>query len=163
MKYSDEEKIKKKLDIQDWRNLSKDKVIEFVSMMPDMDKEVMFEVIKKFPEFTKFGKNILDSLNESAKQLSESNSKDLKEYMKFINETQLILRQELNKENITNNEKVYIINQIMKLAEMVKDMDKDNKNLFKKNSDNHYKMGATLGVLALVALGGKVLIRKIID
>lgn len=39
MKYKNEIQIKKAMGIESWRNLSRDKVIRFAAMMPDMDKE----------------------------------------------------------------------------------------------------------------------------
>ena len=41
VKYRSEEDVKKALGIETFRNLSKDKVIEFMSLAPQMDKEVM--------------------------------------------------------------------------------------------------------------------------
>lgn len=40
MKYDSEEAVKKALGIETWRNLSKDKIVRFAAMMPDMDTEV---------------------------------------------------------------------------------------------------------------------------
>jgi hypothetical protein len=40
MKYKNEIQIKKAMGIESWRNLSRDKVIRFAAMMPDMDKRL---------------------------------------------------------------------------------------------------------------------------
>ena len=39
MIYRNEDELKKALQISSWKNLSKDKLVGFVSMMPDMDTE----------------------------------------------------------------------------------------------------------------------------
>lgn len=39
----------KALAIEDFRNISKDKIMEFVSAIPNMDKEVAIKIIEQFP------------------------------------------------------------------------------------------------------------------
>ena len=46
-RYHSEEAVKKALKIESFRNLTKDKVMEFTSMIPYMEKEVALEKIKK--------------------------------------------------------------------------------------------------------------------
>lgn len=45
-RYHSEEAVKKVLKIDSFRNLTKDKVMEFTSMIPYMEKEVAIEIIK---------------------------------------------------------------------------------------------------------------------
>lgn len=80
-----------KLGVESWRNLSKDKIVQFAAMMPNMDKEVIFKVIEQVLEFTKFGRIVIESLEESIKQITESNSKDYSESLKIISDTQSII------------------------------------------------------------------------
>jgi hypothetical protein len=46
-----EEKVLKKLDIVDFRHLTKDKVIKMASMLDKMDPEVAKKALEQFPEF----------------------------------------------------------------------------------------------------------------
>ena len=46
-RYHSEEAVKKALKIESFRNLTKDKVMEFTSMIPYMEKEVALEIIKQ--------------------------------------------------------------------------------------------------------------------
>ena len=48
-----EQKGLNKLDILDLRHITKDKVMGFESMLPDMDPEVAKKVLEQFPEFAK--------------------------------------------------------------------------------------------------------------
>ena len=50
-RYHSEEAVKKALKIDSFRNLTKDKVMEFTSMIPYMEKEVALEIIKQFPVY----------------------------------------------------------------------------------------------------------------
>ena len=53
-RYHSEEAVKKALKIESFRNLTKDKVMEFTSMIPYMEKEVALEIIKQFPVYVEF-------------------------------------------------------------------------------------------------------------
>lgn len=95
MKYKNEMQIKKAMGIENWRNLSRDKVIRFAAMMPDMDKEVMLEIIRTFPEFTKYGNELLESLRETILKTIDKNSEDYRMSLEIIKETQSICKEQL--------------------------------------------------------------------
>lgn len=53
-RYVSEDTVKRALKIDSFRNLSKDKIMQFASMIPYMDKEVAIAIINQFPEFADF-------------------------------------------------------------------------------------------------------------
>ena len=54
------DQVKQYLNITDFRHLSKDKLIEFVSAIPEMDKDVAIRIIEQFPEFTRCATSLVD-------------------------------------------------------------------------------------------------------
>ena len=50
------DQVKEYLNIPDFRHLTRDKLIEFVSAIPDIDKEVAIKTIQQFPEFSGYAK-----------------------------------------------------------------------------------------------------------
>ena len=46
-----EANVLKKLDIEDFRHITKDKVIKMASMLDKMDPEVAKKALEQFPEF----------------------------------------------------------------------------------------------------------------
>lgn len=62
MVYKTENQIKMALGINAWRNLLNDKLIRFSEMMPDMEKDVMMEIIGQLPQFWVFSKETLTQL-----------------------------------------------------------------------------------------------------
>ncbi|MCI8658553.1 MAG: hypothetical protein HFF72_14240, partial [Oscillospiraceae bacterium] len=48
-RYISEEAVKRALKIDSFRNLSKDKVMQFASMIPYMDRDVAIAIINQFP------------------------------------------------------------------------------------------------------------------
>ena len=59
-----EEKVKQILNIKDFRQVSKEKIANFVSMVPNLDREVVLKIIDQFPNFTSFADKVLVNLKE---------------------------------------------------------------------------------------------------
>ena len=55
-RYVSEEAVKRALSIETFRNLSKEKIMEFASMIPYMDKDVAIALINQFPVYADFEK-----------------------------------------------------------------------------------------------------------
>lgn len=158
MKYQNEVQIKKALGIETWRNLSRDKVIRFAAMMPDMDKEVMLEIIKTFPEFTKYGNDLLESLRETIQTTIDKNSEDYRTALAVIQKTQDICSEQLNRTDISSEERVLIWNNLMEVTRMIPIMDKENKKHYEFLSNKYFKATTAALIAAVVFIGGKVAI-----
>ncbi|NMB96330.1 MAG: hypothetical protein GYA02_06930 [Clostridiaceae bacterium] len=159
MKYNDEKQIMNVLGIDSWNRLSKDKVLKFAAMMPDMDKEVMFKIIDQFPEFRVFAKDVLDSMEKTHESVINANWDNQKQIHETFSELRRILENELNKD-ITFEEKKYFIDKLFELCDReVKHDDKDKS--FLKDIDKNSLIGAGLLLLAAVVwVGGKVFLDK---
>lgn len=55
-----EEQVKKTLQIDSFRNLSKDKIMEFASLIPYMDKDVAIAIINQFPAYVESSRNMIE-------------------------------------------------------------------------------------------------------
>ena len=60
-----EQQLLNRLDIPDWRHMSKDKLIAFASNMQNLDPEVAKDAIAKFPKFSEMGTGIVNVLKTS--------------------------------------------------------------------------------------------------
>ena len=71
-----EQKVLKKLDIDDFRHLTKDKVITMASMLDRMNPEVAKKALEQFPDFAATAKEMLTtkeiSYNEFKTNLSNN-------------------------------------------------------------------------------------------
>lgn len=54
VQYQSEIDVKKALGIDSFRNLSRENVMRFAALMPDMDKEIALKIVEQFPEFKAF-------------------------------------------------------------------------------------------------------------
>jgi len=160
MQTLNEEQIKKKLGIDSWRNISKDKVIKFAAMMPEMDKEVAIKIIEQFPEFAKFANEVVDTLEEEYKTTIKANADSQEEVFKAFREIREILKDELKRDGLSPEERMDILHMIMETGDKVSEKDSENKEflpgLFKIAVN-----GAEVAlVAALVFIGGKVLLER---
>ena len=160
MKLKSEDEIKKVLEIGSWKNLSKDKMIKFAAMMPDMDKEVTLKIIEQLPEFTKFAMEALNVMEKEHETTLTFNKQSQENVHKAYQEIREILKGELNQDNLSPEEKKSILELIMETGK--KEFEKDTEN--KQFLDGLFKKAAlgvgTVILSAIVFVGGKVLLQR---
>lgn len=146
------DEVKSALGIKDFRNLSKDKIMEFVSLIPNMDKEVAIEIIRQFPSFVDFGNTVVGQLkllvDETVKSNDDSNNASLDAYRKVLNELSFLLQ----KEHINEEERKWIVKEMILVADRMATKDTENKKLL----DSLVKYGGSIATGALV-LGAAIL------
>lgn len=139
-----EAKVLKKLDITDFRHLTKDKVIKMASMLDKMDSEVAKKALEQFPEFTNTTREMLSEYKESLDKGLEFNNESVKAVYDTYNAI-IVLQKELENENLTFGQKKYIIEQMKDVAEKVDKKDTENKRFI-----------AGMATLATIVVGGTV-------
>ncbi|MCX4536035.1 hypothetical protein OHA79_13205 [Streptomyces sp. NBC_00841] len=157
MGYKNEAEIMQELGIESWRNLSKDKMIRFAAMMPDMDTEVALKIVEQFPVFKEFAMDTVDAM-EKAHESTLSANKQSQEYVhQAFQEIREILKGELSKGDLSWEEKKFLIERIQETGRL--EFQKDSEN--KKFLDGVLKKvvvgaGAALA-LGVVFVGGKLM------
>ena len=91
-----EAKVLKKLDIADFRHLTKDKVIKMASMLDKMDPEVAKKALEQFPEFANTTKEMLTEYKESLDKGLEPNNESVKAVYDTYNAVITSLQKELD-------------------------------------------------------------------
>ena len=122
-----EQQVLKKLNIDDFRHLTKDKVIKMASMLDKMDPEVAKKAIEQFPEFASTAKELLVEYKSTIDKGMESNDKSVKSYYDVCNTIINSLKNELEKDNLSFEEKKYVIEQMKEIADKVDQKDTENK------------------------------------
>lgn len=122
-----EEEVKRALDLDSFRNLSKDKIIEFVSMIPNMDKDVAISLINQFPEYGIFANNAITQLKGMCDSALESNNSSQKDavaaYRKILDDLGILL----NKEETSAEERALITDKMIEIADKISAKDSENK------------------------------------
>jgi hypothetical protein len=140
-----EEKVLKKLDIVDFRHLTKDMVIKMASMLDKMDPEVAKKALEQFPEFANTTKEMLKDYKESLDKGLELNNESVAKVYDSYNAIITALQKELENENLSFEQKKYIIEQMKEVAEKVDKKDTENKRFI-----------AGMATLATIVVGGTV-------
>jgi len=122
-----EEKVLKKLGIEDFRHLTKAKVINLASMLDKMDPEVAKKALEQFPEFAKTSKEMLVDYKETLNKGIESNDKSVQSVYDTYSAIIDSLQKELEKDDLSFGEKKYIIEQMKDVADKVDKKDSENK------------------------------------
>lgn len=157
MNYSlDEKKVLKKLGIEDFRHLTKDKVIQLASMLDKMDPEVAKKALEQFPDFSKTVSEIVTSYQDSIDKGLASNDTSVASSYKAYDTVLDALRDELKKEDLSFEQRKEILDKMAEIADSVAEKDSENKKfIFAAKALGGAVVALGIGVLS-VALGGKI-------
>lgn len=137
-----EQKVLKKLDIADFRHLTKDKVITMASMLDKMDPEVAKKALEQFPEFSNTAKEMLAGYKDTLDKGVESNKESVQSYYESCKMIIESLQKQLVVDNLSIDERKYIIDKMLEVSKMMGEKDSENK-----------KFIATMSVIGAAALG----------
>ena len=162
MRKISEEKALQQLKINSFRELSKEKFMDFISVLQDLDPEVQMKALEQFPEFISTAKEALSGMKENALELLKSEDKGLECTSKSYEMAIDYLGGLLNKEGLSSEEKMEIAHMIFELAQ------KQGQNLaghraFEEGVQSRYLTGvlATMA-LGVAALGVKVVVPRVL-
>jgi len=83
--YKSDNQIKMILGINTWRNLLSDKIIRFAGMMPEMNLNLMMDIVDQLPQFWLFAKSSLKAIDQQeALRQDITQSRKLKEIRKLL-------------------------------------------------------------------------------
>ena len=151
-----EEEVLKHLGIPDFRHLSKAKTIEFISAIPQMDKDVAIKALEQFPELANTALGIAKETKESLLAAFDANDKSSQATLACINTVIDVLSQELEKEELSSEEKLHIVDCLTKLAEESRKLHKDNQNFILKGLVAFAGVAATVFLGTVAVLGANV-------
>lgn len=122
-----EQKVLDKLGIDDFRHLSKEKVIEFVSLVPNMEPEVAKAAIEQFPEFSLVMKSIMIDYKQEIESALNQNDDTVKKYYNACDKILDSLDKLLDDTDLDLNEKMQIIDKMQEVQKMMDEKDSENK------------------------------------
>lgn len=133
MKYTmTEKKVLKKLGIPDFKHMTKDKVVKFASMLPNMDPEIAKACIAQFPEFKELATSIVIEYKQMVVEAIKSNEKSQEAYYNACNNIIDALQRELENPEITSEDRDRIEDKMIVVAGMIGEKDSENKKFILK-------------------------------
>ena len=127
-----EQKVLRKLDIEDFRHLTKDKIITMASMLDKMDPEVAKKALEQFPEFSNTAKEMLVGYKDTLDKGLESNKESVQSYYDSCKSIIDVSQKQLEDENLSFEERKYIIDKMLEVSKMMGEKDSENKNFIVK-------------------------------
>ena len=141
-----EDQVKQILDIQDFRHITKDKLVEFASLIPQMDSDVAIKCIEQFPQFKDYAGAIINRYYDLCENAIKDDSKAaISAYKQILDD----LSEELKKPKITKKERTDIIQRMVEVGDKIAAQE-DKKRILKLDV---IKIGAQIGAAALDQVG----------
>lgn len=151
-----EKKALKKLGISDFRYMTKDMVVPFLSMAPHMDPEVAKAAIDQFPEFKDMASHMTDVLKDMVNKAFDSEQDSQKFFYDSCNSMLVSLNLQLEDETIDAEERSQIRDEMMQIISWIGQKDTEHKEFVKSMVNTGVKGLGFIAVTALVALGSKL-------
>ena len=152
--------VLRQLDIPDFRHLTKDKVITFASMIPRMDPEVAKKALEQFPNFASTSLDIMKEYREIIETASDDDRESTQKCYEMYDRVMSSLERILQEDELTFDEKTYILDQMKFVADEVSRKDSE-------KSNNRLKIlsiagGVAAGIVAVLGsiIGSNVIANK---
>ena len=147
-----EKEVLRHLGAKDFRSLSKESIIRFVSSIDRMDPQVALGIIDKYPEIAQSGLNIAKEQTSQLKAILESNDKSVRAQYDQTKRVADILDNVLKNENSTPEERIEAIKGLENVLKCNEHIDKRNKNFLLRL----FGMGAAALLTLLAAVFGVI-------
>lgn len=151
--YVTEEQVKKALNIESFRNLSKDKIMEFVSLLPNMDKEVAMAIVNQFPAYTDNAKVMVNCLKDMCRDIIEKNDSSMNAVAVAYNIILDDLSSLLLREDISSEERAYITEKMIEIADKLAAKDTENKDFLTAMNQRETLFCCFIMILGAAILG----------
>lgn len=149
-----EAQVLEKLNIPDFRYLSKDNVLPFASLIEDMDPEVVEKALEQFPEFAKSMMYVLDDIKSVIDKSFEDDKESANQCYALYSRIQTALEKCLDNDNLPFEERKYYIEQMKEIAQMASIKDTEGKR-FKWSNINVFGTIAIAAVAITAIILGK--------
>lgn len=147
MKYSDvEQKALDMINKSDFRQVTKDDVVGFVSMLQNMDPEVAKQIITQYPQLVKLIYDTLNSTKETFGKTIDSNDASTKQCYEIYNKVLDDLGKCLDQEELTSEERMKILEKETEIAKMAQELDSSVKS-------GNWKIVSAASYIAIIAVG----------
>lgn len=151
-----EVQVLKKLNIEDFRHLTKDKVMTMVTMLDRMDPEVAKKALEQFPEFAGTMKHMLSEYKQLLESGLKENAEETKSFCESCDAIISSCQKLLNKEELTFDEKRYILDQMIVVAKIKGDKNTEDKRFINTMwCCGVVALGIAIGAL-VTTLGGNI-------
>ena len=139
-----EQEVLDALGIEDFRHVSKDKLMSFCSQLDKIDPEVAKAALAQFPEFSKSVKDMLSDISAQITRVMDSEDESQKMFFDSSNKIIDALTSLLDKEGLDKEERFFVIDSLKDIQDK----------LYQKDTENKKFKGVGIGALVTVFMAG---------
>ncbi|MCL2198021.1 MAG: hypothetical protein FWB80_08660 [Defluviitaleaceae bacterium] len=150
--YISEKEAMDVIEISSWRNLSKDKFMKFLSLLPDLDKETQLRAIEQIPNIAHFIMDTNEKIIESSKNITDKNKEATDVLIDALKEIQVCFQEQLKREDLSTEDRMLFSEKLLDIARIYVELDKTNKGFLESH----------LGIIVSVAVLGLGIVTWII-
>lgn len=129
--------------------MTKDKIVAFASELPNMDPQVAIEAIRQFPEFAKTSLQLVEALQGSVSEILDNAKDSQRPVYEQCSVLLDSLRTKLVQPHLSMEDHDHIVDQIMQVIELMRDMDREHKQFLLNIA--HTVGGVVLGAATIAA------------
>lgn len=160
MKFDSEAEVKKALDIESWRNLSKDRMIRFAAMMPDIDREVALKIVEQFPAFKEFAMETVGVMESAQASALQNNKESQAQVHQAFQEIREILKGELAQDDLPWEQRKQLLELVLETGNKEFAKDTENKDFLKQIVKGVGVVAVSALALGIVFVGGKIMMEQ---
>lgn len=149
-----EERVKEMLGIEDFRHMTKQQAIEFVSAIPQMDPEVAVKALEQFPAMAELALGVVRENREAFAKALEANGQSSAAAYRIIDGIAETLANELGREDLTPEERMRIVEQLAQLPQIGERIHRDDQNFYLKALGIVGTVGCFAVAVCAAILGG---------
>lgn len=155
-----EKQVLKKLGIEDFRHLSKDKVMALATALPHMDPEVAKKALEQFPDFANAVRGALGDYRAVAEKALEAGKDGSKDVIATYMVVMSSLEKTLEQDDLTFDQRMEVMDRMREIADAIYKCDKDAKDFILEVLKGMGVVVLSASALVLAALGGNAMIKK---
>lgn len=154
--FTTQEQVKDALMVDNFQNLSRDKIGEFISLVPNMDKEVAALITDQLLESQESSIKMLEQMNVMCDRTLKSNDTSQMEAINAYKEILDVLGERLKTEKLTYSQKDKIVRDMISIADRIAVKDTENKGFLLKiiGSVAFVTASVVIFTIGLLAAGG---------
>ena len=122
-----EKEVLSALDISDFRHITKDKIMEFTTLIPKMEQEVVKTALNQFPHFAKMTSEVIVCYKEIMGQALKQNQISTQNFYDSCDSVIAALNSLLEKDKIKKRERKKIVENILEIVKIKDKKDTENK------------------------------------
>ncbi|MDR0861655.1 MAG: hypothetical protein LBN30_02630 [Oscillospiraceae bacterium] len=146
-----EKQTLKKLGIDAWDKLSREKFGNYIHLIPKVDKEVRLKILEQLPEILTFTTELVQTVVSAQRDITQKNHDTTSEVISALESILKSLDQLSQRPELTFEQIQYICDKQVEIAHLLVKLDENNKNFLVEVLKGVAGLGiAALAVIAVV-------------